>query len=270
MNPTRSGLRVASLSAVLGAMLLLPGLHAHHEAIFGPQSSTLISRKRFVSTQYYYIREGRSPEPLGSSHIGVVSVGFPVGNRWSMVTTLPIEAERESPGESSTGVQDLVLGIRHSPDVGGDRSLMWLLTVEPPTGSLEHRAVGVGGGMLYGIEWGRWSVVAYGLGRTESSLEHGEKRGDRLFLGGGLSYEGSSLPFSPQLGISWEKTGRAREAGVLLSDSRTSALMIHPTVSKEMTDSLQTFFVVSVPIAQRSGSEGWQRTRVAVGLLWGF
>ena len=258
------------MRAVLGTILLGPGLQAHHEAIFGPQSSTLITSKRFVSTQYYSVHEGRTPGTRGRSHIGVLTLGTSVGERWSVAVTLPFESERTS-DQQATGVQDVVLGLRYSADLRSHDSLMAVLTVEPPTGTLEHRAVGVGGGLIYGHEWGHWSLVTYGLGRTESSLEEGEKRGNRLFLGGGLAYETHELPLSPQLGISWERTGRQREEGVLVPESNTSALMIHPTLSKVFRDeSLQTFFVVSLPLVQRSGTEGWQRFRIAVGLVWTF
>ncbi len=269
MTSTSPGRRVALLTAVLGAMLLLPGLHAHHEAIFGPQSSVLISRKRFVSTQYDLVNEGRTPDTKGRSHIGVLSVGTSVGKRWSVMATVPFEAERAF-DEQATGIQDAVLALRYSADLRNHESLMGVLTVEPPTGTLEHRAVGLGGGLIYGHEWGHWSLLTYGLGRTESSLEEGEKRGNRLFLGGGLGYETHDLPFSPQLGISWERTGRRREEGELIPESNSSALMIHPTLTKAVSESLQTFLVVSLPLVQRSGTEGWQRFRIAAGLIWAF
>ena len=271
--PTRTGQDIfksaAVLGAVLWAMFLVPRVHAHHEAIFGPQSSTLVTRKRFVSTQYYFVNEGRTPSARSRSHIGVLSVGTSVSEQWSVTATVPFEAERAS-DEEATGVQDLVLGIRYSPALQGDESLMAVLTIEPPTGTLEHRALGIGGGLIFGNEWGRWSVITYGLGRTESSLDEGEKRGNRLFLGGGLAYERRSLPFSPQLGVSWERTGRRREEGRLVPGSNSSALMVHPTLSKTFHDSLQTFLVVSLPLAQRSGDEGWQRFRIAVGMVWEF
>lgn len=50
--PVRAKL-ATGLVNVLGAILvsigLVTSLYAHHEAIFGPQSATLISRKQFVS-----------------------------------------------------------------------------------------------------------------------------------------------------------------------------------------------------------------------------
>ena len=257
-------------SVLLALLMIGPDLQAHHEAIFGPQSSTLISQKRFVSTQFYLTNQGRRPSPRSRSHIGILSVGTSFNDRWGVSVTLPFEAERDSAQESATGVQDVVVGIRYYPQVRRNRSLMAVLTLEPPTGNLEHRSFGVGGGVLYGVEWRHWSVLAYGLGRTESSFETGEKRGNRLFLGGGLGYESRGWPFSPQVGLSWEKTGRSREEGMLLPESRTSALMIHPTLSREIGRSLQTFVVVSMPVVQDSGREGWQRFRIAAGMVWHF
>ena len=57
---------------------------------------------------------------------------------------------------------------------------------------------------------------------------------------------------------------------MLLPESRTSALMIHPTLSREIGRSLQTFVVVSMPVVQDSGREGWQRFRIAAGMVWHF
>ena len=57
---------------------------------------------------------------------------------------------------------------------------------------------------------------------------------------------------------------------MLLPESRTSALMIHPTLSREIGRSLQTFVVVSMPVVQDSGRGGWQRFRIAAGMVWHF
>ena len=199
-------------------------------------------------------------------------MGTSVGKQWSVAATLPLEAERGTAEENATGVQDLVVGIRYFPELGPDEWAIGVLTLEPPTGNLEHRAVGIGGGLIYGIERGRWSAIAYGLGRTESSLEAGQKRGDRLFLGGGLAYERKALPFSPQFGISWERTGSRREEGVFVQGSNSSVLMIHPTLIKSLVEneSVQIFFVVSLPVAQWSGNEEWQSLRAAAGMVWSF
>ena len=154
---------------------------AHHEAIFGPQSATMISRSRFVPAQYYLTNEGRPPVEQSRSHIGVLTLGLPVGERWSVSATLPIESEKAEGGTRETGTQDLVFGVRRRFNLENGDTVMGVFTFEPPTtGTLEHRAVGFGGGGLYSREWDRWSAVAYALGRTENSLEEGEKRGKPL------------------------------------------------------------------------------------------
>lgn len=262
-----------SLRRTVALVALLPAcLFAHHEAIFGPQSAALILKRRFVSTQYYLTSQGQHREDYRRSHIGVLSVGVGVGQRWSLGATLPIEAEREADGGGSIGVHDPVLSLRYLPDVGQDRNMIAVFTFEPPASPLEHRAVGFGSGLIYGAEKGHWSGIVYGLGRTEHSFDRGEKRGNRLFLGSGLAFEAARLPFSPQLGFSWERVGRRRESGSPVEDSKTSALMIHPTFSKTLAhETIQTFFVVSLPVAQWSGrGEGWQRWRIATGVVWAF
>ena len=264
-------LAIHPCTLLLASLFCSPCLVAHHEAIFGPQSTALLSRKRFVSVQYYLSNGGRSPAEKAHSHIGVLSIGTSVGRKWSVAATLPFEAERGAAEDNATGTQDAVLALRYYPEFGLGGRAIAVLTVEPPTGNLEHRAVGVGGGMAYAAEKGHWSVIAYGLGRTESSLDDGEKRGDRFFLGTGLAYESKALPFSPQLGISWERTTRRRQDGLIVDGSDSSVLMLHPTLSQGFKDeAIQLFFVLSVPLAQRSGNEGWQRLRAASGILWSF
>jgi len=255
-----------SQALIFGCILFSPELHAHHEAIFGPQSAALISQRRFVAAQYFLSNQGHRPSPLERSHIGVLTGGFGVGERWSLTATLPIEGDPDT-----TGVHDVVLGARYFPDVGNHRTMVAVFTVEPPTSGLEHRATGLGSGLMYGAERGHWSGIIYGLGRTEFSHSEGAKRGNRLFLGSGVAYEHERLPFSPQLGFSWERVGKRREGGTPVDESKISALMIHPTFSKTFRqERIQTFFVVSLPVGQWSGSEGWQRWRIATGIVWSF
>jgi len=252
-------------------VLILPApLDAHHEAIFGPQSTTLVSHRRFVSTQYYFINEGRAPAARQHSHVPVLTVSTALGDRWSVSASLPVEAERGG-HERVTGVHDPVIGFRYFPEAGPNRVFITALTIEPPASNLEHRALGTGAGVVYGAERGHWSGIVYGLGRTEFSFDEGEKRGNRLFLGGGLAYETEPLPFSPQIGLSWERVARRREHDAIEEESNTSVLMIHPTLVKTFRqERLQAFLVLSLPAGQWSGHEGWQRFRVAAGLLWTF
>lgn len=246
-------------------------IFAHHEAIFGPQSATMISRQRFVSGQYYLVNEGKAPAPESRSHIGVLTIGIPLSEEWSVSATLPGESVRTQGEASSSGFQDIVFGARGSFYLESGATVLGVATLEPPTtGNLEHRAVGVGGGVLYSQEWTHWSMVGYALGRTEKSLDEGERRGNRLFLGSGLGYESERLPFSPQVGLSWEKTAQSQEGGRRIAGSDSSVIFIHPTVMFDIAESAQMFGAVSLPIAQWSGDEGWQRWRFATGVIWSF
>ena len=244
---------------------------AHHEAIFGPQSATMISRQRFVSGQYYLTNEGEAPASETRSHIGVLTIGIPLGEEWSVSATLPAESVRTEGEATSSGLQDIVFAARRSVYLESGASVLGVATLEPPTtGNLEHRAVGVGGGALYSREWTNWSFVGYVLGRTEKSLEQGERRGNRLFLGSGVGYEREGLPFSPQVGLSWEKTTQRQGDGRTIAESDSSVIFVHPTVIFDIADSAQMFGAVSLPVAQWSGDEGWQRWRFATGVIWSF
>src|SRR5205807_4198458 len=107
--------------------------------------------------------------------------------------TLPFEIQGGSP-EAVQGVHDPVLALKYSPDIGPNQHLVAAFKAEPPATTLEVRAFGTGGGVLYTAERGHWSSVLYALTRTEYSFEEGRKRGNRLFLGSGLAFEAKRLP----------------------------------------------------------------------------
>ena len=272
MNYTAQSVLSRRLRYFVAASIFVSGpVYAHHEAIFGPQSATMISRSRFVSAQYYRTNEGQQPAAQTRSDIGVLTVGLPVGEQWSISATLPAESVRSEGQPSMTGTQDIVFAVRRRFDLWSGGSVLGVATAEPPTtGNLEHRAVGVGGGALYMREWTNFSAVAYALGRTENSLEQGERRGNRLFVGSGIAYEREGLPSGPQIGVSWEMTGRSTEGGASVSGSESSVIFVHPTIVFDVTPSAQVFTAVSLPVAQWSGDEGWQRWRFATGLIWSF
>jgi hypothetical protein len=259
------------LQVCLGVLVAALPVHAHHEAVFGPQSTALLTHPRFVSTQYYFTHEGRDPAVKTRSHIPVLSFGLPIKGPWSMTVTLPFEVSTNSLGENSKGVQDVVLGVRYRRMLAGNQSLMALGTFDLPTSSIEHRAFGFGAGLLYNNEWEHWAMNLYSLARTEHTFDAGEKRGNRILFGTGLAYAHEKVPFSPQIGFSWEHLTRGRQGGVLVPGSNTSALMVHPAINKTFRDeTIQIFNVVSIPVKQWSGDEGWQRWRFATGLLWTF
>lgn len=261
-------MRATSFAVLLFAAV---PMFAHHEAIFGPQSATMIARRRFVAGQYYLTNEGKAPAAKTRSHIGVLTIGIPLGEEWSVSATLPAESVRTEGQATDSGLQDVVFAARRSFYLESGASVLGVATLEPPTtGNLEHRAVGIGGGALYSREWMNWSVVGYALGRTEKSLEQGERRGHRLFLGSGVGYEREGLPFSPQLGLSWEKTTPRQEGGRTVTGSDSSVIFVHPTVIFDIADSAQMFGAVSLPVAQWSGAEGRQRWRFATGVIWSF
>ena len=249
---------------------MLGTLRAHHEAIFGPQSAALLAKPGYFSLQYYFTNEGRRPADLMHSNIGVLSAATKIGGDWGVSLALPFEIQGGSP-DAVKGVHDPVLGLRYTPDVGKNKNFIATFTAEPPASGLEVRSFGFGGGALYAAEKGHWSSVLYTLARTEHSFQEGTKRGNRFFAGGGLAFEAHRLPFSPQLGLSWERTGPRMEEGKSIKDSRTSAVMLHPTIVKTFKDErFSTFLVVSAPVAQWSGNEGWQKWRIATGVTWSF
>jgi hypothetical protein len=76
-------LTIRTLSFFSFAMLLSAELHAHHEAIFGPQSAALLPNPGYVSVQYYFANEGRARADLIHSNIGILSAATRITGPWA-------------------------------------------------------------------------------------------------------------------------------------------------------------------------------------------
>ena len=101
------------LCLVLGAMDIAPTASAHHEAIFGPQSSLLYSSERFVSLQAF-TRQLGTAEQRKQETTGVLSGGFNLlkGVPLSFTAILPYSSINElDRGSSTSGFEDSIVGF---------------------------------------------------------------------------------------------------------------------------------------------------------------
>ena len=98
---------------------VVPPASAHHEAIFGPQSSLLYSLDRFVSVQVFSRQTGIAGQKTQET-TGVLSGGM------NPVQGLPITVTAIVPyslinqldaGSSRSGFEDVVLGARYRYDL---------------------------------------------------------------------------------------------------------------------------------------------------------
>lgn len=255
-----------SLPAVLAALGVLSWAdvaEAHHEAIFGPQSSLVLSAPAFLSAQSY-TRTLAQPES-GETN-ALVSGGFTPFQRVPLSLTAILTGSRiASLDQQRYGVENIILGARYRYDLDGmierfhrdGNFLLAMAAVEPPTGNVEHPAFdGPWNSMfavLASVERGPLSAIAYAFGRHHGTNDVGDHVGDDLFLGGGVAWtpiddsiRGRLL--SVQLGYSHEEYARNAMAGmdVILSGGRMD--LVHPTIVGGIGHHWLAFVVVSVPV----------------------
>jgi hypothetical protein len=276
---------------LVGALFGARPAYAHHEAMFGPQSSSVLSPGIFLSAQVFDKEEGKDNQKRRETTT-VYSVGFkPLKRRpLSIAFVLPVTfasgaADPSQPGAASRGFEDTVLTARYRVDAGAvasalglDQSyVMGVGGIEMPTGTFDHP---FGKGAFGEIAAGLFSVEKRPLAAIAYVYYHhrGEYNGTRdsgnTFAGGGLAYtpvddEANGKLFSLQLGVSYERTFPSEENGVPLSDSGASGVFIHPGVVFSMTPSVQFFGLVSLPLTQQFNSiVDHQRFRLGTGIIW--
>lgn len=262
----RSATRLAQVS-LLSALLVQPSLvSAHHEAIFGPQSSLVLSAERFVSLQVFGRQEGIAASKTHET-TALVSAGARISKRLPLTFTAILPYSWISaPGQAGTsGVEDVVLGLRYRHDLKGlqekwDREgnfLMGMGAFELNNGTIDHPAwtgpLDTLGAVLGSLERGNWSVIGYGVGRFNVESAEGDKDGNDLSLGGGLAYTPNEdfqtgRLFSFQAGCSLEHLSRDRVQGQPDPGTGGNELFLHPTVVYSPGHDVLFFGLMSVPV----------------------
>ena len=261
---------------------------AHHEAIFGPQSSLVLSAPSFASLQTFSRQLGtagaRTQESTmllsaGVSPFRTVPLSFSAALPASSIDTL------DGAGGTRRGMEDEILGARYRFDLRGLQErfekdgnyVMAMAAVELPTGSVDHAAFrGPLDGMTAlsaGIERGPLSWNGYGFYRRHGS-DAGSRAGDILFLGGGMAYTPFDDPVrerlvSLQLGLSYELYARNLESGALVPQSGGRGLYLHPTLVWGPGGRMLVFATTSLPAYEdyRDPADN-NRWRVGVGLIF--
>ena len=261
-RPPRSLSRVV----LLAGLVFQPALaSAHHEAIFGPQSSLILSADKFVSIQVF----GRELGSESRTHetTTLVSAGVRVAKRRPLTFTaiLPYSWISEPGRARTSGTEDIVLGLRYRHDLKGlqqkwDREgnfLMGMGAFEMNNGTIDHRAwagpLDPMGAILGSLERGKWSAIGYTVARFNMEDSEGDKDGDTLFVGGGLAYTPnesfqSGRLLSYRAGWSLEHYARGRVRGEVDPNTGGNEVLIHPTVVYSPGHGLLFFGSVSVPV----------------------
>ena len=275
----------------LSTVALAAPARAHHEAIFGPQSSLVLSAPAFASLQTYSRQLGTTGDRRQESTM-LLSAGLtPVRSvPLSLTAILPASSIDTLDGGAAArrGMEDIILGARYRFDLPGLQErfgkdgnfLMGMAAVELPTGSVDHAAfsgpIDWMAAALGSVERGPLSAIGYGFYRRHGTDSVGAHVGDNLFLGAGIAYTPFDDParerlLSFQLGSSYEIYGSNSAGGVTVPATGGRGLYLHPTVVWGPGGRILLFAMTSLPAWEdyRNPADN-NRWRVGAGVVFLF
>jgi hypothetical protein len=278
--------RRMQLIAVALMLLTAAPAWAHHEAMFGPQSSAVLSPGMFLSAQAFHRENG-----LGDFRHRETTAVFSAGvrpfktNPVSFAVVIPITRESFSGLGSTTRWEDPLLSARYR--INADRVakalhvqesyVMVVGGLEVPLGNKDHAS---GHGPLGEIVAGLFSVekrpiagITYAYYHHTGQYANGTRQSGNVFTGGGIAYtpidnDLKGHLFSLQLGLSYERTFPVEELGQPLPDSGSHGVFMHPGIVFSTNTHMQFFTLVSLPLTQTYNSiDDRQLFRVGVGTI---
>jgi hypothetical protein len=271
--------------------------HAHHEALFGPQSSLAVESQAFASLQMHtrVFGSGALLE-RETTHIlsaGVTPFDFPLG--LTVVVPFTYDVAR-SPAGRQTGpfsscegcwARENVLlavsyrfvfdGLNASTGKDGNFALV-SASLEPPTGDKDYAPFkgpfnGIAAGMV-GFEWSRYALIGLGYYRVNMTDDVGSKKGNNVLAALGFGYTPIDEPsrlLSVQLGLAAEVHDRDVLAGADVSASGGWEILASPTIVWGPSEHLRFFTYVSLPITEDYRSPAQEdRWRAGLGAIYSF
>ena len=277
----------AVVALVLCGSGFLPGhALAHHEAIFGPQSSLMFSEPGFVSVQLFTRQLGTSDRKTQETTT-LVSAGYEPfdGTPLSFSGIFPVSYIDEPGGTADrSGLEDFIFGVRYRFDLEALQEstgktgnfILGMGAVEVPNGKIDHDpgkgALDYMTAVLGSVERGEWSGIAYAFFRFNGEYDH-EQPGDFRFYGGGVAYTPFDDPeteelLSFQLGVSYEIYDKDQVDGKTVDESGGTELLLHPTIVWGPGEKRLLFFLVSIPVARDFNDPAEQdRWRAGMGFV---
>ena len=272
---------------------------AHHEALFGPQSSLAVESAGFVSvqthTRAYGLGDTRTQETTF-----IVSGGFtPIASvPWSITLVQPYthQTTRAPTPTGSTGPftacdgclrreNNLVstayrfdlTSLQRATGKDGNFALI-SAALEPPTGNKDyatfHGPFNAIGAAMVGFEWSAFSAVALGYYRANTLDATSSKKGDNFLVGAGVAYTPIDTPnemLSVQLGVGDEVHFRDVDHGTTIDASGGWEVLLSPTLVGSPIERVRIFALVSLPIAQSYRADSQRdRWRAGVGVIYAF
>lgn len=260
---------------------------AHHEAIFGPQSSLVLTAPGFVTVQGFSKRTGAGDQE--TTFIG--AFGMSPGSRpeFSFGLTVPLSwIDSSNRADSSkVGLENVVVGTRYRLDLRrlqqrfrkDGNFVLFMAAFEIPNGTIDypHPFQGTYNALtatLYALEWRMFSANAFLLYRYDGVDSTRSKKGDEIFAGLGFAWTPIDRPnrlLSFQVGVSAENHLRRQLLGAEVAESGGTEVMISPTIVFMPTGRWQIFALASLPAYQglRDPSEQ-DRWRIGLGLIYLF
>ena len=274
------------VAAVL--LLLAAPAHAHHEAIFGPQSSAVLSAGRFASAQVFTRDTGADADRRRQTTM-VFSGGMqPFKRPLSVAFVMPVSyigGSGTAPGRA--GIEDALISARYRLDSErftdalrlDEASFMMVGGLEIPTGTVDHEfgqgAVGAIAAGLMSVERRPFSLIGSGY-YHHTGVYKGERESGNVFFGTGVAWTPidnlqNGRLISIQAGLSHERTFAQERDGRPLGNSGGSGLFVHEGVVLGVNAHVQLFALLSLPVSQDwRASEDRQRFRFGAGTIFVF
>jgi hypothetical protein len=262
---------------------------AHHEALFGPQSASVLSPDRYVTVQVFSRRSG-VPSERTQETTTVLSTGFSpaADGRLSFSLVVPFSFVTQQGRSGVTrGWEDIIVGARYRQDLGAlkqrigarETYVLGIGGVEVPSGTMDHRfmqgSAGAIGAGLMSVEVGQFSLVGYAYFHRDGAVDGLRGGGSRFFGASGawtpIDNMETGRVLSFQLGASHETSTREHLDGAALADTGGHAVLVHPTVTIGVNKQVLLFALTSIPVTQswRSPMDE-QRLRVGLGTILTF
>lgn len=270
---------------------------AHHEALFGPQSSLAVESEGFVSLQAHEHVFG-----VGSQYdqetAYIVSAGISPFRAipWSftLVQTYTYENARSPQGDgtgplsscggcvarenllASTSYRFDFTGLQRTTGKDGNFALL-SAAIEPPTGEKDyapfHGPVNYILAAMAGVEWSHFAAVGLGYYRLNSTDDTGSKKGNNWLAGLGFAYTPVDEPgrmLSLQIGLA----GEVHDPDVIGGSALVSGgweLFASPTLVWMPAERTRFFMYVSLPVAQDYKADYQvDQWRAGLGVIYSF
>lgn len=288
---------IASLAIAALALAWPNPAWAHHEALFGPQSSLAVESEGFVSLQAHehvfgvgntYDQETAYIVSAGISPFHTIPWSFtlvqtftyenartPQGNQTGPLSSCGGCVAREN-ALLSTSYRFDFTGLQRTTGKDGNFALL-SGAVEPPTGDKDytpfHGPVNYILATMAGFEWSHFATVALGYYRLNAADDSGSKKGNNWLAGLGFAYtpvDESDRMISLQMGLAAE----VHDPDVIDGADLVSGgweIFASPTLVWMPVEHTRFFMYGSLPVAQDYKADYQvDQWRAGVGVIYSF